>query len=86
MANEAANVDQPFVLQKLGWRDWLGEVIIALAITVGMALLWMLENVRNVFFRLLDRLNLKPRSHRASAFPPGRPRKLKTSENLSKTE
>jgi hypothetical protein len=31
--------------------------------------------VRNAYFRLLDRLNLKPRRRRASAFPPGRPKK-----------
>jgi hypothetical protein len=34
-----------------------------------------MEVVRNIFFRALDRLNVKPRRGRASAFPPGQPRK-----------
>jgi len=41
-------------------------------------LLWSLEAVRNAFFRVLDRLNIKARpNRRASAFPPGSPRRRK---------
>jgi hypothetical protein len=42
---------------------------------MGLTLLWGLEIVRDKFFRMLDRLNVRPRKKRASAFPPGRPRK-----------
>jgi len=38
---------------------------------LGMGILWALEIVRNRYFRLLDRLNFRPRRKRASAFPPG---------------
>jgi hypothetical protein len=44
---------------------------------VGLTLLWGLEIVRDSYFRLLDRLNLRPRPKRASAFPPGQPKKRK---------
>jgi hypothetical protein len=40
-----------------------------------MALLWGLELIRNSYFRMLDRFNVRPRHKRASAFPPGQPRK-----------
>jgi hypothetical protein len=58
----------------------LGEVIHGIAIALGLTLLWSLETVRNAFFRVLDRLNFKPRTRRASAFPPGRPRKRATAD------
>ena len=43
--------------------------------TLGLTLLWGLEIVRDSYFRLLDRLNVRPRHKRASAFPPGQPKK-----------
>ena len=43
--------------------------------TLGLTLLWGLEIVRDSYFRLLDRLNVRPRHKRASAFPPGEPKK-----------
>ncbi len=77
MSDQVQNAETPVVIEPLGWRDTLDEIILGIAITVGLALLWILENVRNAFFRVLDRIGLKARPHRASAFPPGRPRKLK---------
>jgi hypothetical protein len=46
--------------------------------TLGATLLWGLEIVRDSYFRLLDRLNVRPRHKRASAFPPGQPKKRTT--------
>jgi hypothetical protein len=46
--------------------------------TLGLTLLWGLEIVRDSYFRLLDRLNVRPRHKRASAFPPGQPKKRTT--------
>ena len=46
--------------------------------TLGLTLLWGLEIVRDSYFRLLDRLNVRPRHKRASAFPPGLPKKRTT--------
>lgn len=77
MSDQIQNVETPVVIERLGWRGTLSEIIIGIAITVGLALLWILENVRNAFFRVLDRVGVRARPHRASAFPPGRPRKLK---------
>jgi hypothetical protein len=45
---------------------------------LGLTLLWGLEIVRDSYFRLLDRLNIRPRHKRASAFPPGQPKKQRT--------
>ena len=45
--------------------------------TLGLTLFWGLEIVRDSYFRLLDRLNVRPRRKRASAFPPGQPKKRK---------
>ena len=42
---------------------------------LGLTLFWGLEIIRDGYFRVLDRLNVKPRHKRASAFPPGQPRK-----------
>ena len=46
--------------------------------TLGLTLLWGLEIVRDSYFRQLDRLNIRPRHKRASAFPPGQPKKQRT--------
>jgi hypothetical protein len=69
--------EAPLEASRLEGRRLFTEIAYGIAITLGMASLWGLESVRNAFFRLLDRANLKPRPRRASAFPPGRPRKLK---------
>ncbi len=50
------------------------EILHGLGITVGLGLLWMMEAVRDHVFRLLDRINVRPRTRPASAFPPGQPR------------
>ena len=77
MSEQTQEFETPITIEPLGFRGMVMEIILALAIAVGMALLWPLENVRNAFFRLLDRFGVKGRAHRASAFPPGRARKLK---------
>jgi hypothetical protein len=65
----------PLEIEQLSKLSYLSEVVQGIGITLGMGILWGLEIVRNAYFRVLDRLNLKPRRRRASAFPPGRPRK-----------
>lgn len=67
----------PLEIEQLSTLSYLSEVVQGIGITLGLGILWGLEIVRNAYFRLLDRLNLKARRRRrrASAFPPGRPRK-----------
>ena len=65
----------PLEIEQLSRLSYLSEVVQGIGITLGLGILWGLEMVRNAYFRGLDRLNLKPRRRRASAFPPGRPRK-----------
>jgi len=66
----------PLEIEQLSTLSYLSEVVQGTGITLGLGILWGLEIVRNAYFRLLDRLNLKPRRRRrASAFPPGRPKK-----------
>ncbi len=61
--------------EPLGKAGFVLELVKGTGVMLGLALLWLLESARNVFFRILDRLNVKPGSRRASAFPPGRPRR-----------
>lgn len=66
----------PLQIEQLSRLSYFSELAQGIGLTLGMGILWGLEIVRNAYFRLLDRLNIKPRRHkRASAFPPGRPRK-----------
>ncbi|MGO9453711.1 MAG: hypothetical protein ACLQDV_22070 [Candidatus Binataceae bacterium] len=73
--------EQPAVrveIEHLSKFHYVLELIQGIGLTLGMLILWALEVVRNAYFHLLDRLNVKPRRNmRASAFPPGRPRKQK---------
>ena len=66
----------PLEIEQLSTLSYLSELVQGIGITLGLGILWGLEVVRNAYFRLLERLNLKPRRpRRASAFPPGRPKK-----------
>jgi hypothetical protein len=65
----------PLEIEQLSTLNYLSEVVQGIGIALGLGILWGLEIVRNAYFRLLDRFNLKPRRRRASAFPPGRPKK-----------
>ncbi len=62
-------------LERLTVGDHFKGVMWGIGATVGLGLLWALEIARDGYFRLLDRMNVKPRRRRASAFPPGRPRR-----------
>jgi len=66
-------------IERLSVAEYFQEMLLGVARTLGLGLLWGLEVVRDSYFRLLDRMNVRPRRHtRASAFPPGRPRKRTT--------
>jgi hypothetical protein len=68
----------PLEAEQLGVRGFFLELIHGIGEMAGLALLWALEAVRNVWFRTLDRLNIKARpSRRVSAFPPGSPKRRK---------
>src|SRR5260370_34952111 len=56
------------------------EVFTGIGIASVLALLWAFEAMRDRYFRLLDRMNVRPRSHQGSAFPAGRPRNHATDE------
>ncbi len=71
-SNQAQAPIQPEPLVGFGF---FVEVLNGIGVMLGLALLWFLEKLRNSFFRLLDRMNVKARARRGSAFPPGRPRR-----------
>jgi hypothetical protein len=75
--DQTETAEASFAVEQLSWRQWMIELVTAIAITLGLAILWACEGARNAYFRLLDRLDFRPRIKRASAFPPGRPRKLR---------
>ena len=62
-------------IQPLRGLALVKEVAGAVGRALGLTLFWGLEIVRDWYFRLLDRLNVRPRRKRASAFPPGQPNK-----------
>ncbi len=62
-------------IQPLRGLPLVKEVAGAVGRALGLMLLWGLEIVRDSYFRVLDRLNVRPRRKRASAFPPGQPKK-----------
>ena len=68
----------PAEVEHLGVRGYFIELVHGVGVMAGLGLLWSLEAVRNVFFSVLDRFNVKARpSRRVSAFPPGSPRRRK---------
>jgi len=68
----------PVNTEDLSWGEFFSEAIQGVGKMAGLGLLWSLEAVRNVWFRTLDRLNIKARPPRqVSAFPPGSPRRRK---------
>jgi hypothetical protein len=63
-------------IERLDRLGHMKEFARGTAVVLGLGLLWVLEAGRNALFRLLDRMNVRARRHRrASAFPPGRPRR-----------
>jgi hypothetical protein len=64
-------------IRPLAGADFFKEVAGGIGRAAGLTLLWVLEIVRDAYFGILDRLNVRPRHKRASAFPPGQPRKRK---------
>lgn len=65
-------------IEPLSGLPLIREVAGGVGRTLGLTLLWGLEIVRDSYFRQLDRLNIRPRHKRASAFPPGEPKKQRT--------
>ena len=56
---------QPYAPEQLSLGGFFGAVLYGIGVTLGLALLWVMEIFRNLFFRALDRLNVKPRRRRA---------------------
>ncbi len=77
---EAPIVETPLVVRPLSTVGFIFYILHGLGVALGLCLFWGLEAVRNKFFRLLDRMNLKARVRKASAFPPGQPRKRPLTE------
>jgi hypothetical protein len=70
----------PVNTEQFTWGEFFSELVQGFGKVGGLALLWSLEEIRNVWFRTLDRLNIKARPPRqVSAFPPGSPRHRKAS-------
>ena len=76
MADATPKSPEPLVIERLRGRQYPLEVLKAAGTSLGLTLFWILEETRDGIFHMLDRMNVKPRVRRASAFPPGRaPRK-----------
>ena len=75
MAHEIEKAQVRSGYDELSTSELIKEVLAGIGIATGLALLWTFEAMRDRYFELLDRMNVRPRSHRGSAFPAGRPRK-----------
>jgi hypothetical protein len=80
MSEPITPTEEPLKIEQLSTRGMIRQIIHGVGTALGLALLWTLEGVRDVFFHLFDRMNLRPRPKRASAFPPGRPRRIPTAD------
>jgi hypothetical protein len=59
-------------VEQLTGKDHLYQILCGTGIASGLALLWALETMRNIVFRLLNALKIPARRHkRGSAFPAG---------------
>ncbi len=67
--------NSPSEMERLKPIEVALEILHGMGIALGLSLLWILEVVRDGAFRFLDRVNIRPRTGPASAFPPGQPRK-----------
>lgn len=72
--------EESLVLDKLKRSSVFAEVFYGIGIMLGLSLLWALESARNASYRVLDKMNIKPRIRHASAFPPGSSREHTTIE------
>jgi hypothetical protein len=72
---ESSVIDESLIVKQLSTGQFLFYILHGVGVSLGLCLLWVLEAIRNRAFRLLDRANLKARTRKASAFPPGQPRK-----------
>ncbi|HVA80220.1 MAG TPA: hypothetical protein VNF29_04790 [Candidatus Binataceae bacterium] len=69
-------------IERLPTGNYLKEVARGVGVLLGLGLLWALEIARNVYFKALDRMGVKPRrNRRSSAFPPGQPKKHNPIQN-----
>jgi hypothetical protein len=76
MSDATPKLSEPVVIERLSRRQLPFEILKATGVSLGLTLFCLLEKSRDGIFHLLDRMNVKPRVRRASAFPPGRaPRK-----------
>ena len=80
MADDIEKTETRPEYDELRWPSLIKEVFAGIGIASGLALLWAFEAMRDRYFRVLDRMNVRPWPHRGSAFPAGRPRKHTTVE------
>jgi hypothetical protein len=70
-----STIEEPLVVKQISTPGFLFYILHGIGVSLGLCVLWGLEATRNSAFRALDRMNLKARTRKASAFPPGQPRK-----------
>ena len=69
------NLNTTVEVEQLPRGDMLYQILVGIGIASGLALLWTMESMRNVLFRVLNALHLPARRRRrGSAFPAGQAR------------
>lgn len=73
-----SNLRAPVEVEQLTRGDLFYQILCGVGIASGLALLWTMESMRNLLFRGLNALHVPPRRHhRGSAFPAGKPHRLR---------
>lgn len=69
------NVATSIEVEQLTRSDLFRQILTGVGIASGLALLWTMESMRNVLFRILNALHIPARHRRrGSAFPAGQAR------------
>jgi hypothetical protein len=67
-----SNVESAPEIEQMTRGDHLFQILCGVGIASGLALLWTMESIRNLTFRVLNALHIPARRHkRGSAFPAG---------------
>jgi hypothetical protein len=74
-------IEEPLVVKKISAPRFLFYILHGIGITLGLWILWGLEVMRNIAFRVLDRVNVKARTRKASPYPPGQSQKRFSPQN-----
>lgn len=73
--DQSQRSEQPHQPEQFTTAQFIWEIVEGTGVMAGLGLLWGLEALRDSYFHLLDRFNIRPRARPGRPFPPGQSRK-----------